>query len=142
MAGDDRGVEAAMGVGDRGVEVDSASGDRVVETATAFSDRVSETATAFSDRGKAPIPPEWRNGNWIDNMLSSDRVMSYVVDNSVLMNAECNGRKSIEQPYCASKSTQGHSSVVDQLESEHINQLGDDVMLDDALCMEVTSALK
>ncbi|CAI9115009.1 OLC1v1015841C1 [Oldenlandia corymbosa var. corymbosa] len=106
MAGDDRGVEAAMGVGDRGVEVDTAGGDRVVET-----------ATKFSDRGKAPIPPEWRNGDWIDNMLSSDRVMSYVVDDSVLMNAECNGRKSIEQPYCASKSTQGHSSVVDQLES-------------------------
>ncbi|CAI9090737.1 OLC1v1025564C1 [Oldenlandia corymbosa var. corymbosa] len=125
-----------MGVGDRGVEVDTAGGDRVVETATA------EMATAFSDRGKAPIPPEWRNGDWIDNMLSSDRVMSYVVDDSVLMNAECNGRKSIKQPYCASKSTQGHSSVVDQLESEHINQLGDDVMLDDALCMEVTSALK
>ncbi|CAI9102436.1 OLC1v1000709C1 [Oldenlandia corymbosa var. corymbosa] len=131
MAGDDRGVEAAMRVGDRGVEVDSAGGDRVVET-----------ATAFSDRGKAPIPPEWRNGDWIDNMLSSDRVMSYVVDDSVSMNADCNGRKSIEQPYCASKSTQGHSSIVDQLESEHINQLGDDVMLDDALCMEVTSALK
>ncbi|CAI9115142.1 OLC1v1015979C1 [Oldenlandia corymbosa var. corymbosa] len=117
MAGDDRGVEAAMGVGDHGVEVDSAGGDRVVETATAFSNQVSETATAFSDRGKAPIPPEWRNGDWIDNMLSSDRVMSYVVDDSVFMNAECNGRKSIEQPYCASKSTQGHSSVVDQLES-------------------------
>ncbi|CAI9095046.1 OLC1v1030903C1 [Oldenlandia corymbosa var. corymbosa] len=101
MAGSDRGVEAAMGVGDRGVEVDTAGGDRVVET-----------ATAFSDRGKAPIPPE------------------------------C-GRKSIEQSYCASKSTQGHSSVVDQLESDsHINELGDDVMLDDALRMEVTSALK
>ncbi|CAI9117402.1 OLC1v1018794C1 [Oldenlandia corymbosa var. corymbosa] len=105
MAGNDRGVEAAMGVGDRGVEVDMAGGDRVVET-----------ATAFSDRGKAPIPPEWRNGDWIDNMLSSDRVMSYVVDDSVLMNAECSGRKSIEQPYCASKSMQGHSFVVDQLE--------------------------
>ncbi|CAI9102810.1 OLC1v1001155C1 [Oldenlandia corymbosa var. corymbosa] len=75
MVGDDRGVEAAMGVGDRGVEVDTAGGDRVVET-----------ATVFNDRGKAPIPPEWRN--------------------------------------------------------EHINELGDDVMLDDALCMKVTSALK
>ncbi|CAI9106384.1 OLC1v1005523C1 [Oldenlandia corymbosa var. corymbosa] len=106
MAGDDRGVEAAMGVGDRGVEVDTAGGDRVVET-----------ATAFSDRGKAPIPPEWRNGDWIDNMLSSDRVMSYVVDDSVLMNAECSGRKSIEQPYCADKSTQGHGYIVDHLES-------------------------
>ncbi|CAI9089850.1 OLC1v1024497C1 [Oldenlandia corymbosa var. corymbosa] len=76
-------------------------------------------------------------------MLRSDRVMCYVVDDSVLMNAECGGSKSIEQSYYASKSTQGHSSVVDQLESDnHINQLGDDVMLDDALRMEVTFALK
>ncbi|CAI9105826.1 OLC1v1004841C1 [Oldenlandia corymbosa var. corymbosa] len=128
----DRGVEAAMGVGDRGIEVDTAGGDRVVET-----------ATTFSDQGKAPIPPEWRNGDWIDDMLSSDRVMSYVVNDSGLMNAECSGRKSIEQSYCASKSAQGHSSVIDQLESDkNINELGDDVMLDDALCMEVTSALK
>ncbi|CAI9108301.1 OLC1v1007871C1 [Oldenlandia corymbosa var. corymbosa] len=95
-----------MGVGDRGVEVDTAGGDRVVET-----------ATAFSDRGKAPIPPEWRNGNWIDDMLSSDQVMSYVVDDSGLMNVECSDSKSIKQSYCASKSTQGHSSVVDQLQS-------------------------
>ncbi|CAI9103219.1 OLC1v1001667C1 [Oldenlandia corymbosa var. corymbosa] len=106
MAGSDRGVEAAMGVDDRGVEVDTAGGDRVVEM-----------ATAFSDQGKALIPPEWRNGNWIDHMLSSDRVMSYVVDDSGLMNAECSGSKSIEQSYCTSKSTQGHSSIVDQLES-------------------------
>ncbi|CAI9112555.1 OLC1v1013019C1 [Oldenlandia corymbosa var. corymbosa] len=106
MASGDRGIEAAMGVDDRGVEVDMAGSDRVIET-----------ATAFSDREKAPIPPEWRNGDWIDDMLSSDRVMSYVVDDSGLMNAECSGRKSIEQSYCASKSMQGHSSVVDQLES-------------------------
>ncbi|CAI9099173.1 OLC1v1035954C1 [Oldenlandia corymbosa var. corymbosa] len=85
-----------MGVGDRGVEVD--------------------TATAFSDREKVLIPPKWRNGDWIDDMLSSDRVMSYVVDDSGLMNAERSGRKFIEQSYCASKSTQGHSSVVNQLE--------------------------
>ncbi|CAI9115334.1 OLC1v1016215C1 [Oldenlandia corymbosa var. corymbosa] len=59
------------------------------------------------------------------------------------MNAKCSGSKSIEQSYCASKSTQGHSSVVDQLQSDnHINELGDDVTLDDALRMEVTSALK
>ncbi|CAI9099398.1 OLC1v1036213C1 [Oldenlandia corymbosa var. corymbosa] len=96
MAGGDRGVEAAMGVGDRGVEVDTAGGDRVVET-----------AMAFSDQGKAPIPPEWQNGDWIDDMLSSDRVMSYLVKDSGLMNAECSG----------SKSTQGHSSIVDQLQS-------------------------
>ncbi|CAI9089148.1 OLC1v1023658C1 [Oldenlandia corymbosa var. corymbosa] len=106
MVGGDRGVEAAMGVGDRGVEMDTAGGDRVFET-----------STAFSDRGKVPIPPEWQNGDWIDDMLSSDRVMSYVIDDSGLMNAECSGRKSIEQSYCASKSTQGDSSVVDQLES-------------------------
>ncbi|CAI9094758.1 OLC1v1030549C1 [Oldenlandia corymbosa var. corymbosa] len=125
-------MEAAIGVGDRGVEVDTAGGDRVVET-----------ATAFSDRGKAPIPPEWRSGDWIDDMLSSDRVVSYVVDDSGLMNAECNGSKSIEQSYCTNKSTQGHNSVVDQLESDnHISELGDDVMLDDTLRMEVTSALK
>ncbi|CAI9097892.1 OLC1v1034408C1 [Oldenlandia corymbosa var. corymbosa] len=106
-AGDDRGVEAAMRVGDRGVEVDMASGDRVVET-----------ATAFSDRGKALIPPEWRNDDWIDDMLSSDRVMSYLVEDSSLINVECSGSKSIEQSYCASKSTQGHSFVVDPLQSE------------------------
>ncbi|CAI9108534.1 OLC1v1008156C1 [Oldenlandia corymbosa var. corymbosa] len=105
-AGGNGGVETAMGVSDRGVEVDTAGGDRVVET-----------ATAFSDRGKVPIPPEWRNGDWIDDMLSSDRVMSYLVEDSILMNAECSGSKSIEQSYCASKSTQGHSSVVDQLQS-------------------------
>ncbi|CAI9095265.1 OLC1v1031164C1 [Oldenlandia corymbosa var. corymbosa] len=138
MAGGDRGVEAAMGVDDRGVEVDTASGDRVVET-----------AMAFSDRGKAPIPPEWRNGDWIDDILSSDRVMSYVVDDSGLMNAECSGRKSIEQSYCAIKSTQGHSSIVDQLESEcgednSGNELGvDNVMVEeDALHKEISSVTK
>ncbi|CAI9095018.1 OLC1v1030870C1 [Oldenlandia corymbosa var. corymbosa] len=121
-----------MGVGDRGIDVYMAGGDRVVEM-----------ATTISDRGKAPIPPEWRNGDWIDDMLSSDRVMSYLVDDSGLINAECSGSKSIEQSYCASKSTQGHSSVVDPLQSDnHINELGDDVMLDDALRMEVISALK
>ncbi|CAI9094819.1 OLC1v1030619C1 [Oldenlandia corymbosa var. corymbosa] len=131
-AGGDRGIEAAMGVGDRGVEVDTASSDRVVET-----------ARVFSDRGKAPIPPEWRNDDWIDDMLSSDRVMSYLVEDSGLMNVECSGSKSIEQSYCANKSTQGHSSVIDPLQSDnHINELGDNVMLDDTLRMEVTSALK
>ncbi|CAI9102818.1 OLC1v1001163C1 [Oldenlandia corymbosa var. corymbosa] len=131
-AGGDRGVEAAMGVSDQGVEVETAGGDRVVET-----------ATAFSDRAKAPIPPKWRNDNWIDDMLSSDRVMSYLIEDSSLMNAECSGRKFIEQSYCATKSTQGHSSIVDPLQSDnHINELEDYVMLDDALCMEVTSALR
>ncbi|CAI9117498.1 OLC1v1018898C1 [Oldenlandia corymbosa var. corymbosa] len=103
-AGGHRGVEAAMGVSDRGVEVNTAGGDRVVET-----------TTAFSDQGKAPIPQEWRNDDWIDDMLSSDRVMSYLVEDSGLMNAECSGSKSIKQSYYASKSTQGHSSVVDPL---------------------------
>ncbi|CAI9099884.1 OLC1v1036768C1 [Oldenlandia corymbosa var. corymbosa] len=109
-AGGDRGIEAAMGVGDQGVEVDTAGGDQVVET-----------ATTFSDRGKAPIPPEWRNDDWIDDMLSSDRVISYLVEDSGLMNAECSGGKSIEQSYCASKSMQGHSSVVDPLQSVFVN---------------------
>ncbi|CAI9108260.1 OLC1v1007823C1 [Oldenlandia corymbosa var. corymbosa] len=102
----DRGNEAEMGVGNRGVEVDTAGSNRVVET-----------AMAFSGRGKAPIPPEWRNDDWIDDMLSSDRAMSYLVEDSGLMNAEYSGSKSIEQSYCTSKSTQGHSSVVDPLQS-------------------------
>ncbi|CAI9106427.1 OLC1v1005580C1 [Oldenlandia corymbosa var. corymbosa] len=138
MADGDQGVEAAMGVSNRGVEVDTGGGDRVVET-----------ATAFNDRGKASIPPEWRNGDWIDDMLSSDRVISYVVDDSGLMNAECSGRKSIEQSYCASKSTQGHSSVVDQLESEcgednSGNELGVDNMMveEDTLHKEISYVMK
>ncbi|CAI9090451.1 OLC1v1025228C1 [Oldenlandia corymbosa var. corymbosa] len=80
-------------------------------------DRVVETTTTFNDRGKALIPSEWRNGDWIDDMLSSDRVMSYLVKDSGLMNVECSDSKSIEQSYCASKSMQGHSSVIDPLQS-------------------------
>ncbi|CAI9111992.1 OLC1v1012348C1 [Oldenlandia corymbosa var. corymbosa] len=99
-----RGVEAAMGVGNRGVEVDTTGGDQVVETGTAFS---IEERLRFHQSGD----------DWIDDMLSSDRVMSYFVEDSDLMNAECGGSKSIEQSYCVSKSTQGRSSVVDPLQS-------------------------
>ncbi|CAI9099474.1 OLC1v1036301C1 [Oldenlandia corymbosa var. corymbosa] len=82
-------------------------------------------------------------------MLSSDRMMSYIVEDSGLMNAGCSGSKSIEQSYCASKSTQGHSSVIDPLQSEcgednSGNELGvDNVMVEeDALYKEISSVTK
>ncbi|CAI9094725.1 OLC1v1030512C1 [Oldenlandia corymbosa var. corymbosa] len=71
MADGDRAVEAATKGGDLGVEVAMAGGDRGVEA-----------AMSGSDRGKAPIPLEWQNDDWIDEMLSCNGSMSYLVGDS------------------------------------------------------------